>query len=396
MSYTVLWIEDESEKEPNFVALCELYDIYLTIVDNAEDGVGELKRNEYKYDAVILDAKVKKNKSSAPNLEGLRTARDYILSLKGTKYIPHFIYTGQTDYQSNDIFVESFGQFYIKGEDDKNLIERIIASKKDRSFTLIRRLHQSVFRLFEDSFINPSYEKHLLKILDSIKNEESEFEDELYFNQLRQILEEAFRRAAEVGILHDKCISEKGEVKLTLSSLFLSGIEVETLNIACKKTHFPKIISNHVREILQITNIGSHAEPEGKAESEANLKEYRYIVNTPYLLYSLTFKIMDVLVWFENYISENDNIDYNKSFWVDLNNEKTMNKTYTQLGVVLFVHENGYAFFKPNEGVSEIDNSFISNSLVEEFNLNKGQLIEAEIYKSAAGKTSVKTLKKLK
>jgi len=342
MKYDVLWIEDESEKNPNFVALCEIKGINITIKENSEAGLRELKRRDVNYDAVILDAKVKMNMDSSPNLEGLRAARDYLLGLKGREFIPHFIYTGQTDYQESSLFEESYGKYYVKTEHDELLVNDILKAVEDRPNAMIKSRYPEVFELFKNGFIDIEYEKHLLKILRSISDDGTKLDDELFFNQLRQMLEVAMRRANDAGILHDECMSKKGEVILQLSSLFLSGFEIDALGIKCKQTHFPKIISNHVREIIDITNVGSHADKDGKDQSEANLKEYRKKLNTPYLLYSLTFKLMDVLLWFSEYIKENNNIELNKSYWVDLSESDVSSKGKWIIGTVTKVADNGF------------------------------------------------------
>jgi len=305
--YEVLWIDDEYKKQESIISDAELSGINITPFESHEEGIQYLNVNLDKIDAVILDAKVKDTKDDeTPNLEGLRKSRDYLNALPAKVRPSYFIFTGQPDYMQDNVFKESYGEYYIKGTDNEKLFDDIKSAIKDRENTIIRSTYPKIFKLFKDDFINSEYEKHLIKILKSINNGVTRFDDELYFNQLRQMVEVAMRRSNEAGILHDRCINEKGEVILTLSSLFLSGYEVNDLNIKCNQAHFPKIISNHVREILEVTNIGSHAEKDGKEESETNLNEYRRKLNTPYLLYSLTFKLMDVLLWFSEYIKEND------------------------------------------------------------------------------------------
>ena len=393
MKYEVLWIEDESEKNPNFLALCEIKGINITINDNSKDGLKELKRRDMNYDAVILDAKVKLNKDSSPNLEGLRVARDYLLGLQGRDFIPHFIYTGQPDYLESSLFEESYGKYYVKTEDDELLVNDILNTIEDRPNTLVRKRFPEVFRLFKNGFIDDVYEKRLIKILMSIDGDDLDFDDELYFNQLRQILEVAMRQANEVGILHDKCLEfNKSKVILSYARRFLSGQRVDDKKIKCGKTHFPKIIAEHVESIITITNIGSHAEKDSKEESEANIKQYRGFINTPYLLYSLTFKLMDVLIWFEKYINENNDLDKNKSLWIDLTESTNVRAKYIQDGAVLFIHDRGYGFFKPEGGVTDDDNSYIPDSIVEKFNLVKGQKIKAEITEFENGSTEVTNL----
>jgi len=383
--YKVLWIDDEHEKNPNFQVLCEMRGIELEVRDNSEDGIRELKKRDLKYDAVILDAKVKTHKDSASNLRGLTASRDFLNRLNGDQFIPYFIYTGQTDYMKQETFEESYGDYYVKVDDDEHLIQDIIIAVTDRPQTLLKRQFPDAFKLFENKFIDPSYEKHLIRILKKLQYKDIEFEDELYFNQLRQILEEAFRRAAEAGILHEKCISDKNSVILRLSSRFMSGLDVNELGIKCKKTHFPKIISNHVSEILDISNIGSHAESEGKEESEENLREYRRILNTTYLLYSLTFKLMDVLIWFDSYIRANNHKELNKSLWVDIitSTEKVASTESDWIqGTVTRVAENGWGTFIPNGSIESIS---IPPKMIKDYSIKEYQKINVATKPSPNG-----------
>ena len=49
-----------------------------------------------------------------------------------------------------------------------------------------------------------------------------------------------------------------------------------------------------------------------------NLTAYWAMINTPYLLYSLTFLLCDIIIWFGQYVHENGDVDKNKALWRDL------------------------------------------------------------------------------
>ncbi len=391
----VLWIDDEYKKQDAVISDAELSGINIIPFESHEEGIQYLEANLNRIDAIILDAKVKDKKDDeTTNLEGLRKSRDYINSLPLDVRPPYFIFTGQPDYMGNDMFLESYGEPYKKASDNEKLFNHIKAAVKDRPNTKIRALYPKVFELFKNGFIDQKYEKHLLKILRSINEEDFAFDDEVYFNQLRQMLEVAMRRANEAGILHDKCINHKGEVILQLSSLFLSGFEIDNLDINCKKTHFSKIISNHVKEILDITNVGSHADNEGKNESEANLKEYREMLNTQYLLYSITFKLMDVLLWFSEYIKKNNDIELNKSLWLDTS---TPNETIVSVeqnwieGTVTRIAEDGWGKFFPNGSTESIG---IPPKMIRDYSIEEYQKIDILTKPSPDGtKTHIKSIR---
>lgn len=102
-----------------------------------------------------------------------------------------------------------------------------------------------------------------------------------------------FRDANKRGLLHDKCIDEKRKVNLTESSLFMAGKPTKYLDVYCDIPHFPPIIAANVKSMLEITRGASHTtEPDEK--ELINLQAYWEQVNTPYLLYSLTFMLCDI------------------------------------------------------------------------------------------------------
>ena len=45
------------------------------------------------------------------------------------------------------------------------------------------------------------------------------------------------------------------------------------------------------------------------------MQEYRKQVKSPYLLYSLAFQLLDIIIWFDEYLKINNDYNYNKSLW---------------------------------------------------------------------------------
>jgi hypothetical protein len=375
MRYNVLYVEDM----PKDLFLDNAYEenIDVVILKYYDDLIKELSMKDHPWDAVILDAFGKCNEDD-PKLgfSGLSKATKFLDSLNGDKSIPYFIYTGEDEKFGGKYneFSDTYEVYYEKGIGDEKLIKDIKKAIEDQPNAIIRQRYPKVFKLFKEGFVdNKEYEKNLINILKSIDND-LEIDDELYFNQLRQILEETMRRAYLIGLLHEKCLAHnESKVTLSYATRFLSGQRIDDLGIKSDKTHFPKIISDHVWSIITITNIGSHAEKEFKEQSEANLKEYRKMLNTPYLLYSLTFKLMDVLLWFSEYIKENDNIELNKSLWVDLSETDVSSDGKWIIGTVTRIAENGWGTFAPDESTETIG---IPPSMVRDNSIEEYQKIE--------------------
>lgn len=146
---------------------------------------------------------------------------------------------------------------------------------------------------------------------------QSEFDSHIYYNPIRKVLEWMFRAARKRGLLHDRCFDNKDRVNLSDCYRFMAGRPTLHSGVICRAAHFPVIIANNVQFILDITGGGSHTTTVPEKENP-NLTAYWAMINTPYLLYSLTFLLCDIIIWFGQYVQENEDIDKNKALWRDL------------------------------------------------------------------------------
>ena len=328
----VIWLDDEHETLEVFIDRAREFGIKLIGFSNAEEGLAELKRNFDIYDALVVDGLFFLNKSKEKNETNssafVKVAAE-LNSLKDRgKVIPWFILSGEPSFISDE-------KGLVDTLADKNFAEGGIFEKNEKDFDLLcnailetiddsenYHLKNNFRKVFEalEKHINPylgtATEARLLEILKSMEKPRGEFDDELYFQKLRLIIEALFRSANNYGLLHDRCIGKDGRVNLTESALFLSGKPTKHLGVGCRKNHFPRIIADIVKSILFITGASAHTvDPE--FERNIDLKDYRYRINTPYLLYSLTYQLMDVLLWYKSYIEENPDRETNKTFWVN-------------------------------------------------------------------------------
>ncbi|MBK7390180.1 MAG: hypothetical protein IPI23_14235 [Bacteroidetes bacterium] len=227
-----------------------------------------------------------------------------------TKNLPWFILSGQICFTKEiNRFADGFDKkVYDKLNDDDliNLWQNLKEAADHEDDTIILNRFYKAFEVCNENYIGAEYQKTLLQILSSINKPNEQFDYDLYFTQIRIILEAMFRCAHKIGLLHDKCIDGKGKVNLTESSLFLAGEPTKFLEVKCSIAHFNKIIIDAVKSILFITGAASHTiDPEIK--NNINLVEYRKTVNSPFLLYSIAFQLMDILIWFKKYADENPN-----------------------------------------------------------------------------------------
>lgn len=130
-------------------------------------------------------------------------------------------------------------------------------------------------------------------------------------------LEWMFRAAMKRGLLHDKCFDSQDRINLTDASLFMAGKPTLYSGVECEVAHFPSIISHNVKNILYITGGASHT-TEVDNKDNLNLAAYWEKIDTPYLLFSITFMLCDILVWFSEYSIKNPNIETNRQLWKNI------------------------------------------------------------------------------
>lgn len=366
MRIKVLWIDDEYKKQTDVIGDAEQDGIDLIPFESHEEGMAALMSDIRGFHAVILDAKVKKSKDdTVTGLSGLTASRDRLIELnKDGIYLPYFIFTGQPDYMDNEMFSQSYGSYYIKGIDNQNLFNRIKDSVKNKDEYVIQNDYQKVFNIC-DKYFDIESKSLLTNVLLSISKPQNSFSDELYFTQLRIILEKIFRLANKFGWLHDKCLLG-GRVNLTESSLFLAGEPTKHLNVFCTKKHFPKIIAEGVKNILFVTGAASHtADPDYK--NNLDLQAYREIIKSPYLLYSLTYQLLDTIIWLDVYHKVQSDYALNVSYWA----EQSLSDLV--IGKVTRIADNGYGTFLPNNETKTLS---ILPTFVTEHKLSEGQVIK--------------------
>lgn len=320
--YRVLWIDDEHQDLPLIRQKASRQNIELIGVSNAEDGIYALKNDHQMYDAVLLDGLFYTDRSQTGTVEKDEGLRQVLLELQKYK-LPRFILSGQDKILNEpnsvlEVFKPEKVYDKLENEQLNELWIDIKNAANQQPDTEIRHRYSKVFSAFSNQFIDPEGEETLHKILSSIHYDtESQFDYDAYLNSIRQVLEHVFRAFHKYGILHEKCITEHG-VNISESAKFLSGKECRYLHVKCSNTHFPSIITNNVFNITAVTNVGSHTEGERDA-AKNSLRELRRNVKSPYLTYSLTFQLMDILIWAKIYLQNNQDVEFNKSLWMDLN-----------------------------------------------------------------------------
>lgn len=333
MIYNILWLDDDHNK-PVFIPFkvtASKKMLNVTYCEFSDDFLMNL-RNGNCWDAVIIDIIGKKNKDYSESDKGF--IESFMKITKDSPSLLRFIFSGQESILKHDGHIKdivsantadySKDLIYDKADGVDKLLNDLVNAIEGNPFRKIQIKYQNVFDAFTNQYIGNEGILELTEILVDINSDKPTINDKPYFTQLRIILEYVFRAANRIGLLCDVCIGKDGKVNLTDASRFLAGLPtmVQGINYQCSKTHFPRILADNIRNLLYITGGASHS-IDAKYDDQINLELYKSYIETPYLLYSLAFIICDLIIWFKNYVDQNNDIEYNKSLWEVVSKEST-------------------------------------------------------------------------
>lgn len=380
MEIKVLWLDDEFDSEalkPTFIRMekhfrlikCYTKDEFMDKIESEE------------WDAIVLDVLDENLRDT-----GFQAAVRRILSKY--KDEPWFVFSGQTDVTKKESDIRSMLNeedchreyadiIYVKSEHNDKLIEDIKGAVCNKSEWQARNFVKSKYREVLSVFdiIGNDSRESFFEILMAIEDYK-EIDHKVYYTQLRIVMEWIFRHANRIGLLHDKCVS--GKVNLTESSLFLAGEPTKHLKVKCAKQHFPKLIADNVKNLLFITGGASHTtEPDEK--SIINLQNYWDSTKSPYLLYSQTLILCDILLWYKKYSVANSCKVSNEALWKDIVEIVEESEADNILkGKITNVLENGLAFLKPNGSTNRFENCRVNQKCRECRNIVVGDELKVE------------------
>ena len=325
----IVWIDDEYKTLEAFIELADNSSIELIPFEFAKAGIEYIESNLSIIDGVILDARGWQDSAEeAVSLKGLAYCERKLNELKAKKIIPYCIYTGQTSLMSVD---ESFKELYAdvkvfdktSKDGPKDVLEFMAQSGKGLIDFQLREKYHDVFKVCTDDYTNNNHFNTMMSLLKKIHNPLDESVNMPGFNDLRKILESVFLKANEKGLLHDICVSRQSNVKLNDALRFMSGKSTNiystrngTQYVAMNaKTYIKSLLHDQIKDIIDLTNAGSHVE---NNDDKRPFDEYKGDLDTNNLLFSVAFKLMDVLIWFKTLIDSHPHIDNNKSQWLDV------------------------------------------------------------------------------
>ena len=376
--YNILWIDDEHETLTGTKGRAKRNNINLVPYKSLNGGMDELERNYPFYDGVLLDAKFFENEDDIKGSEdtyNVHRAKERLIQIK--KKFEVFILTGQAEAYADTTFKKAFTKVYKKGSDSE--IDRLFSDIKDAAATQedtqIRHNYKRVFDVCTEKYIGEVAGQDILNLLKV--NDETNINN--HFNTIRKVVEDLFIAFYKFDLLPNEFVTPG--VALNESSKFLAGKASDGTLFSEKgyqhleETHLPKQIAFYLRSILTVTQAGSH-------RSEIDL--HVNTIKTSFLLKSVFFQLLDVIIWFKMYVDANPKIQN----WVKVETAPELAEPKPELiqGKVININiQKGYAFFKPD--VSG-DNIFIPPHLVTNHSLSEEMPVQVEIEKYTANRTN--------
>jgi hypothetical protein len=293
------------------------------------------------------------------------------------------VFTGQAEAYNDNTFGKAFKRVYQKGmeTETKRLFADLKETANKQPDTQIRHNHYRVFEVCTEKYIG---EAAAFDILSFLKGEHQND-----FNGIRKIVEDFFKACYKFKLLPKDFVSPT--VALNPSSIFLYGKKQDEKTDKKYKqykhlegTHLPHLIANNLKNILSIVQDASHSGSVMKHVNETK---------SPYLFKAILFQLLDVIVWFKDYVDSNPI----KENWeiTDLKSaEEDWEATKEDLivGTVQEIAENGYGTFKPDSSTTTIS---IIPKMVKENNLNQKDRIKVRTEKVDNNKTHITHIQKI-
>lgn len=335
MKPRVLWLDDDIRK-PALLPTVGRFKRRFEVIECECISDFYEKSRKYEWDAAILDVVNVRGENSDVFPAIVHIVKDFPEKL-------WFIFSGQEQItkKENDVRKNLSGtafdrayiskDIYVKDEDEVLLMEDIANAVMNKRQWQVENEYNKVLTIAKERLDDKDCQKHLLDILCAAAGIKP-IDSHLYYNRIRVILEWMFRAARKQGLLHDKCFDKQDKINLTDASLFMAGKATLHSGVICSVAHFPALIANNVKYILEVTGGASHT-TEVEDKDIINLTSYWKDIETPYLLYSLAYMLCDVLIWFDTYSSDHPDIEANKRLWMplDLNDSDRREDYLTEL-----------------------------------------------------------------
>lgn len=376
--YKIIWIDDQYDEQESFIDQADREGFRLIPFKASREGMEYLRDHLLDVDAVILDAKVfKESETELASTKGLRASLEELAKISGQnnlREIPHVIFTGQPDLFGNSAFEDMVDgvPIFSKLQPNECLFQKLRELIGESASATIRNRYPLEYLACE--WIAGDSWRLLFPILNSMGSGSELVTDP--YNDLRKVLELAFRKLHEFGIIHERLI-ENGVVNLQGSSLFLAGLEArfgrDGTIVKAKSAVIPKLVGEQVKFVLNVCQVGSHTE--GNQEipvTKPSITEVEKRNKNHHLLEITSLMTLDFIVWAKSYVDTNLDPTINILNWETLNTGND-GIPYESVGTVISGNSRGHIFVKPDDLItSQGKNICIAPQLVQGNELARG------------------------
>lgn len=338
--YKVLLVDDNKSLGASLLNQAERNGLDLRQYECWEEAKQVLVNREdfSSWDAIILDARCVDKKGDPADLHFLMTALSDLTGLferHGSK-TPWYVLTagGKEDFR----FVmegisriprdeKAWGEMlYFKdspadenGKDDVDrLFENIQRIAPLKTTNQIKHLYRDVFRAM-DVYLDGKGKGIMMEILTALHFPEyrKDFDPDKQYNRLRKIMEYLFHSANKIGLLPDEFFKKDRPI-LQEASRYMAGENPKhvPMRYGEEDEHvFPPIIASSVKNILDVTNTGSHIE-----------------VNQANLLFGYALQLCEVIIWYGKYAETHSDKEANlaKCKRIELQNADDIAKQFPE------------------------------------------------------------------
>jgi hypothetical protein len=324
--YNILWIDDQYEELGGFIdeAYGEGFDI--TAFSSSREGMRYLKRNLSSVDALILDAKVfKEGPKDVPSEKGLTNSLLEIARISGKnqgKEIPHVVFTGQPDLESDAAFADRLDgvPVFSKNQDAMPLFEKLRELIGDSPNATVRNQYRAAYHACCQGRIDSQCWNLLAPVLRSITHVEDLPTDP--YNDVRKALEWIFRYLHRHCVIHEKLIDDVGRVNLQGISLFVAGkpahLHSTHEDLHARRPILPKLLVDSTKFILDVTQPGSHTEKLEDADaSKPSIEAVKEYGPYHHLVQTVAIMTADIAEWAANYVAAHPDANNNRDLWVE-------------------------------------------------------------------------------
>lgn len=381
--YKIIWIDDQYDEQESFIDQADREGFDIVPFKTSRDGMSFLRENLHDVDAVILDAKVFTESTADTATErGLLASLTKIASLSGQnngKEIPHVIFTGQPDLCDDADFAEKMNGIpvFSKNKSNASLFEKLRELIGDSLGALLRNRYPEAYAACGPDYLGNDCWRLLFPILSSIHSG-SPLQSDSY-NDLRKVLESAFRLLHAKGVIHERLI-ERGTVNLQGSSLFLSGREAKLtrdgISVKAKSPVIPLLLAEGVRYVLNLTQTGSHTSDTMEIPMDRpSIPAVERLVPNHHLLETATLMTLDFIVWAKAYVDENLDPNTNMGNWEPIA-PADAGELFESEGIILSIDRKGNAFVRPDDSsLGQGKNVCIGSDMTQMKALSRGMRV---------------------